>query len=352
MVKMVPYEAFACRCGVGDVVMRESYKPKTRGLGKIALDVDFLWKEERVCLLTSSFGASSTPSYSLGPSTPPSYSSGSSTPQSYSPRSSKNAECSNSKHLLDKITTSLWYDNWLFLGRLSQFISKRDVFEDGLSLNCKVTDMVENGDWKWPDMWRSKLPFLFHLPPPLIIHGKKDMVLWKSNDDLIKLDSSPNSLTDSVLYVCQRPFNRSIWSILQRLVIGALVYFVWQERNLRRFQMKSIPVKELCGIIRKNVWLRLLTLKIRSSRQAKEAASIWNLGVVDCYGGKKPDLGDDRIYREIGRTDEGVKIYKALVVEVIENGNTPPRTQTVEGVKTTIPPTTAEEKNQRRLEVK
>ncbi|GKF81262.1 hypothetical protein Tco_0239864 [Tanacetum coccineum] len=30
-MKMVPYEAFACRCGAGDVVLRESYKPKTRG---------------------------------------------------------------------------------------------------------------------------------------------------------------------------------------------------------------------------------------------------------------------------------------------------------------------------------
>ncbi|GKC37097.1 hypothetical protein Tco_1049481 [Tanacetum coccineum] len=37
-------------------------------LGKITLDVNFLWKEERVRLLISSLGASSTPSYSLGPS--------------------------------------------------------------------------------------------------------------------------------------------------------------------------------------------------------------------------------------------------------------------------------------------
>ncbi|GJR66780.1 hypothetical protein Tco_0012845 [Tanacetum coccineum] len=29
MVKMVPYEAFACPCGAEDVVLRESYKPKT-----------------------------------------------------------------------------------------------------------------------------------------------------------------------------------------------------------------------------------------------------------------------------------------------------------------------------------
>ncbi|GKA23790.1 hypothetical protein Tco_0709823 [Tanacetum coccineum] len=38
--------------------------------------------------------------------------------------------------------------------------------------------------------------------------------------------------------------------------------------------------------------------------------------------------------------------------EVIENGNAPPITKVVEGVKTTIAPTTAEEKAQRRLEVK
>nr|GEW03006.1 retrovirus-related Pol polyprotein from transposon TNT 1-94 [Tanacetum cinerariifolium] len=38
--------------------------------------------------------------------------------------------------------------------------------------------------------------------------------------------------------------------------------------------------------------------------------------------------------------------------EVIENGNAPPITQVVEGVETTIAPTTAEEKVQRRLELK
>ncbi|GJV39677.1 hypothetical protein Tco_1418117 [Tanacetum coccineum] len=78
-MKMMPYEAFACPCGSEDVVLRESYKPKTHG-------------------------SSSTPIYSPGSSTPPRYSSGASTPQSYSLRSSRNAECSNCKHLLDKIT--------------------------------------------------------------------------------------------------------------------------------------------------------------------------------------------------------------------------------------------------------
>ncbi|GKC87312.1 hypothetical protein Tco_1147961 [Tanacetum coccineum] len=38
--------------------------------------------------------------------------------------------------------------------------------------------------------------------------------------------------------------------------------------------------------------------------------------------------------------------------EVIENGNTAPKTTVMEGVEKIIPPTTAEEKAQKRLEVK
>nr|GEW88551.1 hypothetical protein [Tanacetum cinerariifolium] len=88
MVKMVPYEAFVCPCGAEDVVLRESYKPKTRALlfnslSKTLSDVIFLWKEERVRLLVGSPGASTTPIYSPGSSSTPIYSLGSSTPPRY-----------------------------------------------------------------------------------------------------------------------------------------------------------------------------------------------------------------------------------------------------------------------------
>nr|GEV82426.1 hypothetical protein [Tanacetum cinerariifolium] len=46
-----------------------------------------------------SAGPSTPPNYSSGPSTPPSYSLGPSTPTNYSSRSSRNAKCSNCKHL-------------------------------------------------------------------------------------------------------------------------------------------------------------------------------------------------------------------------------------------------------------
>nr|GEZ86216.1 hypothetical protein [Tanacetum cinerariifolium] len=95
MVNTVPHEAFACSCAEGDVVLRHSYKPESC--------------ETRLRQLMSSPGAPSAgpsthPNYSSGPSTPQSYSSGPSTPPNYSSGSSRNAECSNCKHLRGKIS--------------------------------------------------------------------------------------------------------------------------------------------------------------------------------------------------------------------------------------------------------
>lgn len=77
----------------------------------------------------------------------------------------------------DGCSTSAWFDNWSFLGPLCQFISKRDIYEAGLSLECKVADLVRYGEWNWPSCLSDKFPFLTHLPPPLLFHDRKDKIL-------------------------------------------------------------------------------------------------------------------------------------------------------------------------------
>ncbi|GKB44249.1 reverse transcriptase domain-containing protein [Tanacetum coccineum] len=52
------------------------------------------------------------------------------------------------------------------------------------------------------------------------------------------------------------------------------------------------------------------------------------------------------------RMEQYIQMIDYSLWEVIENGNAPPITKVVEGVETTIAPTTAEEKAQRRLELK
>ncbi|GJS30615.1 hypothetical protein Tco_0491235 [Tanacetum coccineum] len=84
-----------------------------QSIEKTILDVNFLWKEERVRLLVGSPRASTTLIYSLGASTTPSYYPGHSTTPSYSPRPStspsyslgpsRNAECANCTLLIGKL---------------------------------------------------------------------------------------------------------------------------------------------------------------------------------------------------------------------------------------------------------
>ncbi|GJU76597.1 hypothetical protein Tco_1273667 [Tanacetum coccineum] len=52
------------------------------------------------------------------------------------------------------------------------------------------------------------------------------------------------------------------------------------------------------------------------------------------------------------RIEQYIQMIDYALWEVIENGNTTPKTTVVEGVEKIIPPTTAEEKAQKRLEVK
>ncbi|GJY80047.1 hypothetical protein Tco_0492798 [Tanacetum coccineum] len=61
-------------------------------------------------------------------------------------------------------------------------------------------------------------------------------------------------------------------------------------------------------------------------------------------------LGEYEIWRM--RMEQYIQMIDYSLWEVIENGNAPPITKVVEGVETTIAPTTAEEKAQRRLELK
>ncbi|GJY73723.1 putative RNA-directed DNA polymerase, eukaryota, reverse transcriptase zinc-binding domain protein [Tanacetum coccineum] len=45
--------------------------------------------------------------------------------------------------------TSVWFDDWTFLGPLCQFISNRDIYEAGISLSCKIANVVKNEEWIW-----------------------------------------------------------------------------------------------------------------------------------------------------------------------------------------------------------
>lgn len=60
--------------------------------------------------------------------------------------------------------------------------------------------------------------------------------VWEKMKEMSNLQLALNSLSLLLDFFQSTPINNSIWSIIQRLVLGASIYFIWQERNSRLFK--------------------------------------------------------------------------------------------------------------------
>ncbi|GJW36359.1 RNA-directed DNA polymerase, eukaryota, reverse transcriptase zinc-binding domain protein [Tanacetum coccineum] len=96
--------------------------------------------------------------------------------------------------------------------------------------------------------------------------------IWSRMKGLVKLNDAPFKWSDILNFLLRRPCNKPIWSVLQRLLIGATIYFVWQERNIRIFQDKNKSIDVICNLIKDTVRLRVTGLSLNESAQVFEAA--------------------------------------------------------------------------------
>ena len=66
-------------------------------------------------------------------------------------------------------------------------------------------------------------------------------------------------------------------SVIRRLVLGASVYFIWQERKKRLFGNEMRSWQELVNVIINNVRVKLLSLKVKMSPQVKKVMDNWKV---------------------------------------------------------------------------
>ncbi|GJZ23399.1 hypothetical protein Tco_0560858, partial [Tanacetum coccineum] len=59
--------------------------------------------------------------------------------------------------------------------------------------------------------------------------------------------------------------NNNLWSILRRLVLGATVYYLWQERNTRLSQGKKREDEDMTRVIKGTLRLRKMSFKVKDS---------------------------------------------------------------------------------------
>ncbi|XP_071695920.1 uncharacterized protein [Rutidosis leptorrhynchoides] len=100
-------------------------------------------------------------------------------------------------------------------------------------------------------------------------------------DDLIDAILSGNHRwPDIVNLVATQKCNKSIWSIIRRLVFGAVIYMIWGERNARIYQDKKRSEDVLIKAIFDVVRLKLFGLKIHYSKQSQSTTVIWGFSLL------------------------------------------------------------------------
>ena len=96
-----------------------------------------------------------------------------------------------------------------------------------------------------------------------------------------------DNLNEVILSLSSLPNNRSIMSVVRRLVLGASVYFIWQERNKRLFGTEKRKWQELVTVIKNTVRIKLvikntvriklLSLRVKMSPKVVKVMDYWKV---------------------------------------------------------------------------
>ncbi|KAK1422545.1 hypothetical protein QVD17_17828 [Tagetes erecta] len=156
----------------------------------------------------------------------------------------------------------------------------RHVFH--LWMACKERLLTHDRLNRWDSTTLRKCVFC-HLQPDchshLFFECEFSSKVWNVLKGKAMLEDYPCDLRNCVSMLSNIKFGKSFKGIIQRLMLGAMVYYIWQERNLRAFQNKQRSVSDVCALIEEMVRIRLLGLKIYDNDVTRAASEQWGFKV-------------------------------------------------------------------------
>ncbi|GKE11919.1 hypothetical protein Tco_1415470, partial [Tanacetum coccineum] len=242
----------------------------------------------------------------------------------------------------------IWYDRWHSNGPLSRLISDHVVKSNGFDLNAKVADFIGEAGWNWPSGWIVSFKDVVDVPVPVLDQNSVDKALcgfaqglWNKLKLMCRLDDLLCIWAEVISGITLRNANNALWSIIQRLVFAAAVYFVWQECNFRLFRKIERTADRVFDIIVDTVRLRLMGLNIKRSYEVDKAAAIWNLTIKDVgvQGVSSVNIGgmggiEEYSFGEVGWGGSGFQFWVGVIREYkVEKSNDPVLTHRVWGIR-------------------
>nr|GEV78745.1 hypothetical protein [Tanacetum cinerariifolium] len=86
--------------------------------------------------------------------------------------------------------------------------------------------------------------------------------------------ASISAIVDLLVPISKRRYTRSV---IAKLVVVPLTYFIWQERNWRLFKKQKRTYKQVIDCIKSAVWLKLLSCCFKKSKDGMTFIYLWKL---------------------------------------------------------------------------
>ncbi|XP_035843943.1 uncharacterized protein LOC110931624 [Helianthus annuus] len=81
----------------------------------------------------------------------------------------------------------------------------------GYNVMSKVADVIENGNWNWPEDWRNVYPVLFQLPS-MNLSNTPDQILWQNSEGKIVPFASKDVWNTIRIRDQQKDWSKFVWS--------------------------------------------------------------------------------------------------------------------------------------------
>ncbi|XP_071740858.1 uncharacterized protein [Rutidosis leptorrhynchoides] len=101
--------------------------------------------------------------------------------------------------------------------------------------------------------------------------------VWKYVKSSVRVNVAGNDWTDFVDSISSCAARRTVCSIVSKLLFGAAVYMIWQERNKRLFKKDARSYSKVVAAIFSMVRLKIMALKWKNSMQVKLMKDAWKV---------------------------------------------------------------------------
>nr|XP_043625584.1 uncharacterized protein LOC122597009 [Erigeron canadensis] len=102
-------------------------------------------------------------------------------------------------------------------------------------------------------------------------------LVWNEVKSLADLQHLPNQWEAIVSWMIAQQQQNTAQIIIAKLVLAAVSYFVWQERNNRLFSTKKRSAMALVEVIKYTVRLKLLSMRFKNTNRVQHLLEKWKL---------------------------------------------------------------------------